>query len=203
MPRETSYTNTRLKKKDGCRERPKWYKVEQPQQPGVPGNKQPGRCSRELWQMSCWAAKSYSQPPTHTDFSAQLMELMFMYQTHFWNPKKLGWLIWKYFLFTRSERVKYQQFHVLQPNLKQSLWSSSCNLSLICVIMKLFFWVPLGEEKGRWENSGSGHINSLSIPAPYQQCLQGGCHVPDTLCSAILEEGRAKRWHSSTSNNPI
>lgn len=144
MPRETSYTNTRLKKKDGCRERPKWYKVEQPQQPGVPGNKQPGRCSRELWQMSCWAAKSYSQPPTHTDFSAQLMELMFMYQTHFWNPKKLGWLIWKYFLFTRSERVKYQQFHVLQPNLKQSLWSSSCNLSLICVIMKLFFWVPLG-----------------------------------------------------------
>lgn len=86
MPRETSYTNTRLKEKDGRRERPKWYKMQQLQQSGVPWNEQPHR--RELWQMSCWAAKSYSQPPTHTDFSAQLMEFMFMYHTCFWNPKK-------------------------------------------------------------------------------------------------------------------
>ena len=36
MPRETSYTNTKIKEKDGLRETPKQFKIEQPQQLGVP-----------------------------------------------------------------------------------------------------------------------------------------------------------------------
>lgn len=31
MPRETSDTNTKLKEKDGGRERPKWFKMQHPQ----------------------------------------------------------------------------------------------------------------------------------------------------------------------------
>lgn len=116
--------------------------------------------------MSCWAAKSYSQPPTHTDFSAVNGVDVHVSYT-FLESKKIRLTDTKMPFFTRSERVKYQQFHVLQPNLKQGSWSSSCNLSLIFVIMKLFFWVPFGGR--RWDNSGSGHINSLRIPASYEQ----------------------------------
>lgn len=36
MPRETSYTNTTLKEKDGPEDRPKWFKMQGAQQQGAP-----------------------------------------------------------------------------------------------------------------------------------------------------------------------
>lgn len=91
MPRETSYANTRLKENDGLRERPKWFKIQQCRHLGLPWNEQPPRRSPGLWQMSCLAVKPSSQPTpptaTHADFSALLMEFMFICNTHFEDPK--------------------------------------------------------------------------------------------------------------------
>lgn len=50
MPRETSYTNTTLKEKDGPEERPKWFKMQRAQQQGAPEKLH--KRNPEPWQMS-------------------------------------------------------------------------------------------------------------------------------------------------------
>lgn len=80
-------------------------------------NEQPLRHGPGLREVSWQVVKPSSQPPAHTEFSAQLMELMFMCNTRFGNQKIRSNCLTMPF-FTRPKEVTGQQFHVFQPNSK-------------------------------------------------------------------------------------